>query len=411
MVDSINHSFKMISRGRLLLSYRKAGLARLSSSSSTRGQQQETLETTHGINEEDASSSSYPVKKDTRKFISFFDEVDAYMAEGKSQNQNTTASTHNRNPSNSSGLDRSAIVMTDPVSGKSRSILDSFPIPSNVPQSENADTFDKNAYQEYVGILEDIDRESKKRGGEGSQAFPAISKWLRSESRLRVYHLPALDRSIADGGVNPSAMELRDDLEKQRIDFIEKLSIDEEAYEFAKLVLTRIGRLCAKRAKSRPLEIAWEKVKEAGMLLKNDTLGNYLYVVSTYPSMSLSMGPLESIFDVLETNTEVTSFEDKDTNFKADKKSLKNDISEEIAAFNDIIYAPTDQTTSIRVKALVKKGNAKDAEKLVNDVSVDFFNGVLNFVLLSSASLFSVWYDKTSTENIPTHIEAIFAPR
>lgn len=362
----------MISRGRLLLFYRKAGLARLSSSSSTRGQQQEILETTHDINEEDAaSSSSYPVKENTPKFLSFFDEVDAYMAEGKSQNQNTTASMHTRHPSNPSGLDRSAILMTDPVSGKRRSILDAFPIPSDVPQSENADTFDKNAHQEYVGILEEVDKESQKRGGQGSQAFPAISEWLRSETRLRAYHLPALDKAIADGGTNPSAMDLRDDLEKQRIDFIEKLSIDEEAYEFAKLVLTKIGRLCAKRAKSRPLDVAWEKVKESGMLLKNDTLGNYLYVVSTYPSMSLSMGPLESIFDVLETNVEVTSIEGKDSNFRTDEKSSKNDISEEIAAFNDIIYAPTDQTTSIRVKALVKKGNAKDAEKLVNEVSVE----------------------------------------
>eukprot|EP00547_Thalassionema_nitzschioides_P003532 CAMPEP_0194205896 /NCGR_PEP_ID=MMETSP0156-20130528/5062_1 /TAXON_ID=33649 /ORGANISM="Thalassionema nitzschioides, Strain L26-B" /LENGTH=705 /DNA_ID=CAMNT_0038932281 /DNA_START=340 /DNA_END=2457 /DNA_ORIENTATION=- len=254
--------------------------------------------------------------------------------------------------------------MTDPISGKQRNILDAFPMPSHSTRHQNTNAFDEDAYQDYANMLDDVMKQASS-WYKGSQE---VTKWLKSEERLMEYHLPTLDRAIREDGVDPNDMELRDELEKQRVDFLEKLSIDEKDYELAKNILIKIGRVCASRAKSRPLDIAWEKVKEAGMYMKDDTLSNYLYVVSTYPSMSMSLGPFESIFDVFDPSKESENENDIDsTKFQEDGESRKRDISEEIAAFYDCIYVPTEQSTSVRVKALVRKGNAKGAEMLLEN--------------------------------------------
>ncbi len=114
--------------------------------------------------------------------------------------------------------------------------------------------------------------------------------------------------------------------------------------QMAQLLFTALGRYCAERARSVPMEVAWYKVKESGLVLPKDTISTYLYVVGT-------MGMGDS-FRMTTTDEE-------------NKDSSESSISEEVVTYHDLAMKPTESSISLRVKAFAAKGDAKTAQELL----------------------------------------------
>ena len=89
-----------------------------------------------------------------------------------------------------------------------------------------------------------------------------------------------------------------------------------------------------------PMEVAWYKVKESGLVLPKDTISTYLYVVGT-------MGMGDSF--------RMTTGDDEN----------ESSISEEVVTYHDLAMKPTESSISLRVKAFASKGDAKTAQELL----------------------------------------------
>lgn len=314
-------------------------------------------------------ASMWGEEEEEDKFVHFFDQVDAHMGRHKTQRQPRTNlealfDSLEQHDSKSKETQAPPLILSDSVTGKRRSILDAFPIPpppETAPRSPNA--FEQESYDQYLAIVNEIMEDKKYIGND------VVTKWLRSDEPLMDYHLPILDQSVQQGRVcEPEDLSFRSELEQQRVAFMKAFSIDETQYKQATRALMIVGRKCAKLAKSSPLDVAWEKVKESGMMLNNDSLSNYLYVSSTYYSLSnRSVGPMESILDILDPHHKS---DDKNAG-EPDEPEEENvvDVAEEVAAFHDNLHKPTEQSLSVRVRALVRKSQAKAAELLVEKVS------------------------------------------
>jgi hypothetical protein len=53
-----------------------------------------------------------------------------------------------------------------------------------------------------------------------------------------------------------------------------------------------------------------------------------------------------------------------------DKDEYMVNLPEEVATFHDLLYEPTEESATIRIKALVATGKAGEAEALLNSFSV-----------------------------------------
>ncbi|KAL7533901.1 hypothetical protein ACHAXR_005517, partial [Thalassiosira sp. AJA248-18] len=133
-------------------------------------------------------------------------------------------------------------------------------------------------------------------------------------------------------------------------------------HEIAQHFMGSLGRYCARRARSLPMEVAWIKVKESGLFLPKDVICTYLYVVSTM-GMTDSIG-ISSGFDV---GSYPFSDSEKGNGGGDESKSNKNRylIPEEVATYHDLSSKPTESSISLRVKAMASKGDTKSAEELL----------------------------------------------
>ena len=150
-------------------------------------------------------------------------------------------------------------------------------------------------------------------------------------------------------------------------------------YTITHNIMSALGRYCARRARSSPMIVAWSKVKESGIVLPKDTISTFLYVCGTMNIMSDSIvgggyggGIVSSMSD--DNKVKTTG----DTNEKEDEDDDKNDkflIPEEIATYHDLLCKPTESSISLRVKSLASKGDAADAEDLLETFKVSFCLG------------------------------------
>ncbi|KAL7540471.1 hypothetical protein ACHAWF_006707 [Thalassiosira exigua] len=168
------------------------------------------------------------------------------------------------------------------------------------------------------------------------------------------------------------------ELKAQRDVFISKLFDDEESScdsetesldksvteaelrplfeDIASQILGALGRYCARRARSQPMEVAWYKIKECGALLPKETIATYLYVVST-------MG----IADSIGMSVGIGGFPNKSGDATDESKANAFRIPEEVSTYHDLSSKPTESSVSIRVRALASKGDAKYAEELLEE--------------------------------------------
>lgn len=155
--------------------------------------------------------------------------------------------------------------------------------------------------------------------------------------------------------------KFRDHVNSQSTYFLETTKFSKAQKEMILRALTYIGDYCAKQQTSDPLHVAWDKVKEAGLRPRQNALGAYLYILSSLPSK-------------LESDERHTTDMGKVNHESGGKESLLSstascynakDIAGEVAFYHDMLFKPTENTVSIRIKALVEQGLAAEAEALL----------------------------------------------
>jgi hypothetical protein len=205
----------------------------------------------------------------------------------------------------------------------------------------------------------------------------SIIEWLKAEEPVIDCNLPSLDRVMNEGlsreeesGVGEA---FRKELELQRQEIKDHYGWDEQQYTLAVKALTNLGGLCAKKASGAPLDIGWRKLKEAGFKMDKDMLHNYLYVSSTFSNRSIQISSSGgSLIDFLKSNgnSDIANMQERPE--EENQSQEKINTASEVANVQDLLFKPTEQSTSIRVRTLVSLKRAKEAERVLDTIAVSF---------------------------------------
>jgi hypothetical protein len=134
-------------------------------------------------------------------------------------------------------------------------------------------------------------------------------------------------------------------LRSQRDTYMNITGISTEQYKLALKALNYLGDTCAKRNASLPLFLGWTKVKELGVMLQENALSTYLYVLTNSNSLPSTISTDQAIHDWSnETDT----------------------LLSEIAGFHDLMYQPCEKTVTLRIKSYIDRGDVHKAERLLD---------------------------------------------
>jgi hypothetical protein len=249
------------------------------------------------------------------------------------------------------------------------------------PRDPNA--YDNESYQQYRSLLDEVLAATSFTANYPEQMRRSVIEWLHASTKTVEVRLPSLDNALEHGlgtfqdevDFNNRATLFQNELKVQRDLFSDQTGINEILpLNTITGVMAHIGRVCAKRARSLPLEVAWAKCKEAGLEIPMKMLVNYLHVVSSYPgrannSLLTNMQSL-SMFDGKQHENHLSNEPDANTN----TDDAVNNIRAEIAFFHDLLYKPSEKSLTIRVKFLVSQGKTAEAEALLEESKVSSFH-------------------------------------
>lgn len=346
------------------------------------------------------------------KFVSFFDEVDARMETSR------TYKLSDRFESRSSASNSTSTAKKNPLfdllnknSGEDerKSIFDAFPLHAKEP---NPLAYDKKMFRHYQEAMTEVLESDKFRRAHTRKPIKddvlnPIIEWLVKDEQSLEYKYEALDDAISKGiNIDDSIptgspdnddtgckkkkkkrmKALRDEvfcdgsefhkfhsqLMKQRNEFMESTGLSVEQMDIAERAINVLASNCAKSTNSLPLSIVWEKIKESGFILSNDTLNVLLYVSGTL-THGLFSSSIKSGFSSngrkkhMSAVMSILGSDEKDSIDKEEEKEKEViDFPTEVAYFHDLLYNPTEKSVSLRVKRLVSKGDAVGAEKLLD---------------------------------------------
>jgi hypothetical protein len=152
-----------------------------------------------------------------------------------------------------------------------------------------------------------------------------------------------------------------------------------------------------------------EEAKEAGMLFGRDCLSNYLYVLVTYGIRPRSEGPLGSMMELFASpNKERGSNPSENGTPASEDESEDIDMVEEVAAFHDSLYGPSEQSLAIRIKAMIRRGKVEAASNLLNNVRLHSYSSCLKIAKYALSQVRStVKSFKAPAANLPTNFQTL----
>jgi len=143
-------------------------------------------------------------------------------------------------------------------------------------------------------------------------------------------------------------------------------AMNQKHFEMISRSLTYIGDYCAKHQLTKPLFVAWEKVVECGITPRINSLSTYLYRLSTNSVTSSSNNLDTNLEEEGNTNANANAIADPDDYIVHEDATMSNvDIVNQVAYYHDMLYSPTENTVSIRIKSFIEHGKAKEAEELL----------------------------------------------
>lgn len=190
----------------------------------------------------------------------------------------------------------------------------------NGADSHDDDLFDDDSWQAYYELMREVmekDRVLKKRSSEemqlGQDFLLSNRPWM---------DIPWLVDSDDDN--------TRAGMKEQKQRFLDATGLPILQYDYAMRCLTYAGDFCAKRKLSAPVAVAWHKMKESGMIPRENCVSTFMYILGLDDTMS--------------------------------------DTCLEVATFHDLLFPPNEKTGYLRIKFLIAKGDAAGAEHILSSI-------------------------------------------
>jgi hypothetical protein len=216
------------------------------------------------------------------------------------QNQLTTA----MEPQNSATVSRAAL-------GTSES---SSEIEENLP-------FDEEIWAAYESAVSEVLESKRVLKKLKLEDLEDATKALLSRKRL-----PSIPSPLRDGEAT------MDYLKQQKERYIEHYNLSSAQYNYVVRCLVYLGDFCAKRKRAPGILVGWEKMKESGIMPRENAISTYMYILGTDDTCS--------------------------------------DTLIEVATFHDILFPPNEKTITLRIKALIGNNDVEEAETILSSLSV-----------------------------------------
>jgi hypothetical protein len=329
-------------------------------------------------------SRSFPKPK-KKTFVSFFDEVDTKMNMRK---QEKSIVDHKESKSNSNleslfemfnnkadtKTEDLALMRNAPVY---KSIFDAFPIEKKV---HNPNAYEKESFEPFEKFIRDIvysdkfQRKNTRKPLQEEHLNPVI-EWLLKDEKLIPYEYSIIQEAAYTGidssvlvlqGGGSKRIAFKDQLKSQKESFLKKTKFTEEQYKLALRSFSVLASTCAKHCTEEPLVIAWEKMKEAGMIPTSDVIDVFLYVTGTMMPTGFLTSSRRSKNARRELSSVMSILGSKGMEESKEEIDYSIDLATELALFHDLLYEPTEKSISLRVKRLVAMGDAEAAEILLD---------------------------------------------
>lgn len=323
--------------------------------------------------------------KPEKTCVSFFDEVDTKMNKMKKRNSifdnkesNSSSNLEHLfdmfNKKGDASSEELALTRNTPVY---TSIFEAFPIEKRV---HNPNAYEKDSFEPFEKFIRDIvysdrfQRKNTRKPLQEEQLNPVI-EWLLKDEKLIPYDYSIMQEAARTGiGSSRSNIEygtskniaFENQLKNQKELFLKKTKFTEEQYKLALRSFSILASNCAKHCAEEPLFIAWEKMKEAGMIPRSDVIDVFLYVTGTMMPAGFLTSSHRSRSSRRELSSVMSILGSVGTEDAEEEIEHSIDLATELALFHDLLYEPTEKSISLRVKRLVSMGDAEAAEILLD---------------------------------------------
>jgi hypothetical protein len=180
--------------------------------------------------------------------------------------------------------------------------------------------FDDELWELYRRTMTEVMESRRVKKKDTNASIQAVQEYLISKETLLNIPSPILSNQ----------REIQDSMMDQSTRFRNHYNFTVEQYQFAFRSLVYFGDACAKRSLGSVVVVSWHKLKEAGMIPRENSVSTYMYILSA-----------------------------------AEDSSACSEALDEIAAFHDLIYSPNEKTIFLRMKRLLGKGDIDGAEKIL----------------------------------------------
>jgi hypothetical protein len=185
--------------------------------------------------------------------------------------------------------------------------------------------FDDETWEAYESTILEVMGSSRVLKKDKPEIVQAVKAFLLSKKSLVDLPSPLIDGEV---------VSFRDNMKEQRGVFNEHYNLTRAEYDFAMRCLVYMGDTCAKQRNGQPIAVVWHKMKESGMIPRENCISTYMYVLSMDESCS------EALL--------------------------------EVATFHDLLYSPNEKTISLRIKNLIGTNDIAKAEDLLAWLPVRF---------------------------------------
>lgn len=396
-----------------------------SSSSSTSNSNTVSTSTTNST----ASNSNRTMRRNM-EFIPLFHEVDQIMNKIKINHDHDQGTTNVLNSILDSMIDIDTPQQEQHKQKQQqrqhppkKSIFDAFPIKPKIIHNPNA--FEKHSFEKYTNMIQDIltsDKFCRKHTLKPCQddIMTPVKEWLLKEEPLLDYDYPMLSMAVEYGIGNGKCPLIADDSSAQQVvtqippmpmirkstfrrevkikgsesnqflsqlmdqkqKFLSKTGFNDEQYLLIVRAFNVLSPTCARIGSNSSMSVAWEKIKEAGIIPTVEAMNTFLYVTGTmagsgfmsssssfsqqFPPLrdSSSSNNLSAVMNIFSHEIEHQQKQQQQRQQQPSREKI--DLPNELAIFHDLLFEPTEKTISLRVKRLVSHGHAKEAERLLD---------------------------------------------
>ncbi|CAJ1942526.1 unnamed protein product [Cylindrotheca closterium] len=198
--------------------------------------------------------------------------------------------------------------------------------------SETSHAFDDEAWTAYKTAVDEMMTSTRVLKNDKPENLEEAKAALLSKNLLPLNTTTTTTTSQLSGTTTTTtiAQQTRDQWTTQAADYKEHYNLTKQQFNFCMRVLVYLGDYCAKRRITAPIQVAWEKLKESGIIPAENAFSTYMYILGT--------------------------------------DNACRDSLLEVAKMHDALFAPNEKTVTLRIKTLIAKNEIAQAEEILSSL-------------------------------------------